>query len=286
MYAFSVLDYFKLKSIDHYRIHYSKVEKRRPRLYPTNAELLRALRVSGGVFFGLYLPLFIVLITAANFLEIYPYSFAKELPEHWLFEIVLCSIASDSLFYWLHRLAHHPKVYSKMHKMHHEWIYTIALAHHYMSWEEALMFTLPPIIPPLLCGAHISTVYVMVLWTNLNGVMGHSAYCIPFLNSMRLPFLNPAYHDLHHLRFNVNYGAVYSFTDIMWGTFREEPIVYMDGVEPVLAAEAEKKAASSDGTEKKDVVSDMYYNPSLISDSVDPFNNAEVRAGGYIVAGS
>ena len=90
VYAFSVLDYFKLKSIDHYRIHYSKVEKRRPRLYPTNAELLRALRVSGGVFFGLYLPLFIVLITAANFLEIYPYSFAKELPEHWLFEIVLC----------------------------------------------------------------------------------------------------------------------------------------------------------------------------------------------------
>ena len=100
---------------------------------------------------------------------------------------------------------------------------------------EATIFMLPPIIPPILLGSHITIVWAIVLCTQFGGIMGHSAFLIPVVSSSRwttwIPFLNSQYHDLHHLRFNVNYGAVWPVVDMLFGTYREEPIVYIDGWE-------------------------------------------------------
>ena len=97
----------------------------------------------------------------------------------------------------------------------------------------ATIFMLPPIIPPMLMGSHITIVWAIVLCTQFGGIMGHSAFLLPIISSSRwttwIPFLNSQYHDLHHLRFNVNYGAVWPVVDMLFGTYREEPIVYIDG---------------------------------------------------------
>ena len=98
-----------------------------------------------------------------------------------------------------------------------------------MSWEEALLFMLPPVLPPVLLGTHIAIMWVFMFWVQLNAIIGHSAFCLPYIGKVRwLPFLQPQYHDLHHLRFNVNYGAMYPFTDMLFGTYRYEKIIYVD----------------------------------------------------------
>ena len=245
LWFFTVLDLLKLRCADKYRIHYSKVEKKRPRLYPTKAELWKAFKVHCVNFFGLYCGVFVVGVGAACKTNIIPYSFAKELPARWLPEFLLCSFAADVLFYVFHRAVHSKGLYVRLHKMHHEWIYTIALAHHYMDPLEAAIFMLPPIIPPMLLGSHITIVWAMVILTQLGGILGHSAFMIPVLSNKYtkwIPFINSEYHDLHHLRFNVNYGAVWPVVDRIFGTYREEPIVYLDGVEPELIALAKGKA--------------------------------------------
>ena len=267
LYFFSVLDYLKLKSIEKYRLKYSKVEKKRPRLYPTNEELWRAFKVHCQNFFGVYCLTFVIGVGAGCKLEIYPYKLTRELPDYWFVEFIVISFVSDSLFYWLHRLVHHPRLYPSMHKMHHEWIYSISLAHHYMSMEEALLFMIPPVLPPMLFGTHIAVMWLYMFWVQLNAILGHSAYMVPVLNKLKwLPFLQPAYHDLHHLRFNVNYGATYPLTDMIYGTYRYEPIIYVDGVEA--------EAASCDHTQAKRAL------PG-VKDDDDPFDCDEVKTGGY-----
>ena len=122
--------------------------------------------------------------------------------------------------------------------MHHRWVYPIAIAHHYAEVAEAAMFMLPPIIPPVLLGSHITIVWAIVLLTQLGGILGHSGFMIPVLSNRYttwIPFINSEYHDLHHLRYNVNYGAVWPIVDMIFGTYREEPIIYKHGFEAELA---------------------------------------------------
>ena len=37
-----------------------------------------------------------------------------------MWQTVFCMFMEDTMFYWSHRLLHHPKLYSKIHKKHHE----------------------------------------------------------------------------------------------------------------------------------------------------------------------
>jgi len=130
---FTVLDYLKLKYFDQWRIHYSKIDRKRPRTYPTNPELWKAFKVHCVNFFGIYCSVFIVGVGFACKTNIIPYSFAKTLPKYWVLEFLFCSFFADVLFYVLHRAVHSKGLYQRLHKMHHEWIYTMALAHHYMD---------------------------------------------------------------------------------------------------------------------------------------------------------
>ena len=37
-----------------------------------------------------------------------------------MWQTVFCMFMEDTMFYWSHRLLHHPKIYAKIHKKHHE----------------------------------------------------------------------------------------------------------------------------------------------------------------------
>ena len=269
---FTTLDILKLKKIDKFRVHYTRVEEKRPRKYPTKSEIWDAFKVHCQNFFGVYSLTFIVGVGLASKLRIFPYAMSRQLPKYWFFEFLLISFAADCLFYWLHRLVHHPKLYKLMHKKHHEWIYSFALAHHYMSWEEALLFMLPPVLPPVLLGTHIAIMWVFMFWVQLNAIIGHSAFCLPYIGKVRwLPFLQPQYHDLHHLRFNVNYGAMYPFTDMLFGTYRYEKIIYVDGIDPKIVSTGSPEAKREDvGVEKSRALPNVH-------DGDDPWEHPEIK---------
>ena len=149
-------------------------------------------------------------------------------PACWLAEFLLCSFAADVLFVF-HRAVHSKGLYVRLHKMHHEWIYTIALAHHYMD--------------TLGCHIYVTAYFSMILGSTSHRVSHgdlyttwryswtlhiHDSYPIKQVHKW-IPFINSEYHDLHHLRFNVNYGAVWPVS-IVFGTYREEPAIYIDGI--------------------------------------------------------
>jgi len=258
---FTIADLLKLKRLDKYRMHYSKLDAKRPRLYPTLSEMGRCLKYHFINLLGVYTPAFLLGVGGGCYFGIYPYQMQRELPSYWLLELFVSTIIADQLFYWIHRVAHMKQFYARLHKMHHEWIYTIALAHHYMDPLEAALFMIPPVLPPMLLGSHIVIVWCTMWWVQINAILGHSAFCVPFLAHLRLPFLDGRHHDLHHLRFNVNYSAVYDFTDKIWGTHRYENIVYVDGLTPELACDHTQQARALAG----------------IADDDDPYDYDEVR---------
>lgn len=68
-------------------------------------------------FFGVYCTVFLLGVGAGCHLQIFPYDMQRELPDRWFLEFIVVSIFSDSLFYWIHRIAHLPRFYKHMHKV-------------------------------------------------------------------------------------------------------------------------------------------------------------------------
>jgi len=263
---FTLADIAKLKRLDKYRMHYAKIDDKRPRLYPTGAELIRCLRHHVENLGLVYTPTFLAGVGGACLIGYFPYKMTRELPSYWMLELFVSTLMADQLFYWIHRFAHLKQFYARLHKRHHEWVYSIGMAHHYMEMAEAALFMIPPVLPPFLLGSHLCIVWCTMWFVQINAILGHSAFCIPFLAHLRLPLLDGRHHDLHHLRFNVNYSAMYDFTDKMWGTCRYEPIVYVDGVNPELACDHNqvKRALAevrddTDPWDQEDVKNDAFY---------------------------
>ncbi len=48
-----------------------------------------------------------------------------------IWQYLFCLVVNDTLFYWSHRMLHHPAIYSKVHKIHHEYVNSIALCAEY-----------------------------------------------------------------------------------------------------------------------------------------------------------
>ena len=86
-------------------------------------------------------------IRLANALGIYVYD-TDDKEVTWtriLGEAFCISVLADVMFYGLHRLVHQPGYYKTFHKKHHEFKYSIAFAHHWMNFKEALVFALPQV---------------------------------------------------------------------------------------------------------------------------------------------
>ena len=112
--------------------------------------------------------------------------------------------------------------------MHHEYKYSIALAHHWMTFHEAMMFALPQSMPPILLIPFIGKSHIMSMWvgmiiTQMAGILGHAGWQMPFTPSW-MPTFKPQFHDYHHIDFYKNYSAVYTFTDKMFGTYATAPL--------------------------------------------------------------
>ncbi|OTF77651.1 hypothetical protein BLA29_007137, partial [Euroglyphus maynei] len=86
----------------------------------------------------------------------------------------------EVLFYYLHRLCHHGYLYRHIHKRHHEWQTTIAIAAIYCHPIEHIMVNLiPVIIGPLLMGSHIVVGNLWLLYTILLTLNDHCGYHFP-----------------------------------------------------------------------------------------------------------
>jgi sterol desaturase/sphingolipid hydroxylase (fatty acid hydroxylase superfamily) len=112
------------------------------------------------------------------------------------------AVCEEIGFYYSHRLFHEVKpLYIRVHKQHHEWVASIAIAARYAHpLEDVLANVGPVMLGPLVCGSPLVFWWIWLTIALTSTVVGHSGYHFPLLSS-------PEYHDFHHLRFDTNYGA-------------------------------------------------------------------------------
>lgn len=128
----------------------------------------------------------------------------------------------DFFFYWMHRALHHPKLYSHIHKMHHESKSTIALsAASTHPLEVAFGNLFAAKAGPILCPFkfHLSVVLIFYIYRVIESLEGHSGYEFPIGVRKFVPFGGTAnYHDHHHLVNVGNYGSQLILWDSIFGT--------------------------------------------------------------------
>ncbi|CAN0347814.1 fatty acid hydroxylase domain-containing protein 2 [Lampetra fluviatilis] len=127
-----------------------------------------------------------------------------ELPTfHWvLLELLVFGLIEEVMFYYSHRLFHHPALYKRFHKQHHEWTAPIGLVSLYAHpLEHFLSNMLPPVMGPVLMGSHAATIMLWFTMALLSTSVAHCGYHLPLMPS-------PEFHDFHHLKFNQCFGVL------------------------------------------------------------------------------
>ncbi|KAF3242824.1 hypothetical protein TWF192_008540 [Orbilia oligospora] len=116
-------------------------------------------------------------------------------------DLFISLLLREALFYYSHRVLHHPRLYPKIHKIHHRFTAPVALAAQYAHPIEQIVANILPItIPPQLLNSHILTFWIFMAYELIETTTVHSGYDF-FLNAAKM-------HDLHHEKFLIYFGAI------------------------------------------------------------------------------
>ncbi len=131
--------------------------------------------------------------------------------------VLVMVLVHDTYYYWAHRLMHHPKVYSRVHALHHSFSNPTPFASYAfhpleavieVAWFLPLALLLP--IHPLAVAS-----YVVVL-TALN-VVSHLGYEFYPARLARW-FITSTHHNLHHDRSHGHFMLYFNFWDRLMDT--------------------------------------------------------------------
>lgn len=128
----------------------------------------------------------------------------------------------ETYYYWVHRWMHRPKIFKKVHKVHHDsLIPTPWTAFSFHPWESLLEAIILPVIL-LFLPVHVGVLAVYLIVMTLSSVINHldiEIYPIKMQNSYFGKILIGAtHHHYHHKEFNSNYGLYFTFWDKWMGT--------------------------------------------------------------------
>jgi len=129
-------------------------------------------------------------------------------------QVIVCSIVNDFLFYWMHRLFHSEYLYKSFHKKHHEYKGTIGFAAEYAHPVEALTANfIPTFLGALLLGTHLSVFLCWLAFRLIETFESHSGYDFGYFSLAK----GAKYHDFHHTHNLGNYG-INEFCDAIFRT--------------------------------------------------------------------
>lgn len=160
----------------------------------------------------------------------------------------------DAYFYWAHRLMHHPKIFKRVHLVHHRSTNPSPWAafsfHPYEAVLEALIVPIAVMIMPL----HSLTVFLFILYMTFLNVLGHLSYELfpkGFLKNKILRLHNTTtHHNMHHLYFNCNYSLYFNIWDRLMGTNHPKYFATFDEVTSRKPMEETERIAN-EGVEQK-----------------------------------
>jgi len=205
------------------RYHWFKKYKIQSEKYPTREDYVRCIKNLVINYIVFILPLGCISFPFTKFLNM---SYALPLPSFkiYLFHIFLCLVGEDFFHYWMHRFFHTPWFYKNVHKEHHYYAAPFGLAANYAHPIEVGFLGLATFTPALLIRPHFITFYSWFIVRQLDAVLTHCGYEFPYIPFKLLPFYGGTeFHDYHHKAFNCNYGSRFTWTDLVFGTYRETP---------------------------------------------------------------
>lgn len=139
----------------------------------------------------------------------------------WSFPLwfVVALLLFDAWFYFGHRLLHWGPMY-RFHALHHKSVAPTVWSNDSSGVVDTLIehafylvvwFILP--VPAL-------SIFALRLFDQISGMIGHSGFEFFASPTSRRPwpFICTTFHDLHHSRFNYNYGNMFSIWDRLLGT--------------------------------------------------------------------
>jgi lathosterol oxidase len=119
--------------------------------------------------------------------------------------------------YFIHRGLHHPRIYSYIHKKHHEFQHPFGFESYYMHPVETFLIGYIPHIPGYFL-FNIHEAMIIGMYIHILAILTHCGHEWSWSHYV---FDNS--HDVHHEKFNYNYGFGMPWMDKLMGTYKCRP---------------------------------------------------------------
>ena len=128
------------------------------------------------------------------------------------------ALVHEFYFYWTHRAMHHPKLYRRIHAIHHHSVKTTPWASFsFHPWEALVHASFLPLLA-LVIPLHPTVIIAYLMFMTLTALSNHlGVELIPFSSVLRW-FISGTHHAIHHRDFHYNYGLYFCFIDQWFGT--------------------------------------------------------------------
>jgi len=166
-----------------------------------------------------------------------------------LLSIPLFLVLHDTYFYWIHRFMHLPQVYRRLHLVHHKSVNPSPWAAYAFHPGEAVLEA--GIIPLLLFLVPVHPISLLVfislmLWFNVYGHLGYELFPLRLYTHPLGRWLNSSvHHNLHHEKFEGNYGLYFNIWDRLGGTLRTDNLEKVAKIHQRIAEQAHLSATDT-----------------------------------------
>lgn len=140
-----------------------------------------------------------------------------------IISFILLLFFHEIYFYFSHVLMHKPKLYKKIHSIHHHSAQVTPWAsfsfHPYETITHALFIPLFILLIPI----HPLVIFFYLIFMTITAVSNHLGYEIIKFKKVRSWFISGEHHSIHHEKFKYNFGLYFTFIDKWLGTEYDKP---------------------------------------------------------------
>ncbi|MBS1597522.1 MAG: sterol desaturase family protein [Bacteroidetes bacterium] len=166
----------------------------------------------------------VIYLSSKGYTKIYS-NFSEHSPWFAITGFFMLLVLDDTWFYWCHRLLHHPKIFRYVHLEHHRSIDVNPFTSLSFFWIEPFLLTVWIFPVAFFIPIYAPVLGVVQLWGLLDNIKSHLGYEIYPANFNKgwLRFLTTStHHNMHHSKFNGNYGVHFRIWDRLLGTEFED----------------------------------------------------------------